>query len=150
MSENDEDVGDAGAELRADSRPITTDQFVQLMSAIKTSQDQFQKDLCTFKDEVRQGKEESATKALKRARHEKPYQCRSKGNEEQAGFNAKVEEALAEAQLDLPGPGTFQALESAHKAIERGRRLIAERQKLIRIADRSELGWNVVSEYTAD
>ena len=64
---------------------------MQLMSAIKTSQDQFQRDLCAFKDEIRQGQEEAATKALKRARHERPYQYKRKGNEEQAGFNAKVD-----------------------------------------------------------
>ena len=28
--------------------------------------------------------------------------------------------------------------------------MIAERQKLIRIAERSELGWSVVAEYNAD
>ena len=70
-------------------------------------------------------------------RHEKPYQYKRKGNEEQARFNAKVDEAS-------------QALERAHKAIDRGKRLIAERQKLIRIADSSDLKWNVTSEYTVD
>ena len=34
--------------------------------------------------------------------------------------------------------------------LKEGRALIAERQKLIKIADRSELGWAVVNEYTAD
>ena len=29
-------------------------------------------------------------------------------------------------------------------------KLLAERQKLIKIADRSEYGWGVVAEYTAD
>ena len=36
------------------------------------------------------------------------------------------------------------------KALERGRELLGECQKLIKIADRSELGWGVVAEYTAD
>ena len=62
------------------------------------------------------------------------------------GFNATGDEA----QLDLPPSRTSHALERAHKAIKRGRQLIAERQKLIRIADRSDLGWSVVSEYTVD
>ena len=97
-----------------------------------------------------QGQEEAATKVLKRARHEKPSQYKKKGNEEQASFNTCIDELLAEAQLDLPGPGSSAALEHAHKALERGRRLIAERQKLICVADCSELGWIVVSEYTVD
>ena len=129
---------------------IPETQFSQLLSAIKESHARFDAKLTDFREEMRQFQEEAATKALKRARHEKPYQFKRKGNEEQATFNAQVDEALAEAQLELPGPSTSPALERAHKAIERGRRLLAERQKLIRIADRSELGWSVVSEYTAD
>ena len=42
------------------------------------------------------------------------------------------------------------AVKKAQNALTGGRKLIAERQKLIKIADRSELGWAVVSEYTAD
>ena len=129
---------------------MSTDQFAELMSTIRESQARVQEELAVFKDEVRQGQEEAVAKALKRARHEKPYQYRRKGNEEQASFNARVDEALADAQLELPGSGTSPALERAIKALERGRRLIAERQKLIRIADRSDFGWSVVSEYTAD
>ena len=33
-----------------------------------------------------------------------------KGNEDQVSFNAYIDEALAEAQLDLPGPGTSMAI----------------------------------------
>ena len=42
------------------------------------------------------------------------------------------------------------AVKKAKDALARGRKLLAERQKLIKIADRSDLGWAVVSEYTAD
>ena len=63
-------------------------------------------ELSAFKDEVHQGQEEAATKAIKRARFEKPYQYKKKGKEEQASFNACVDEALAEVQLELPEAGT--------------------------------------------
>ena len=36
------------------------------------------------------------------------------------------------------------------KAKQRGREVLAHRQKLIRVVDRSELGWAVVAEYEAD
>ena len=91
------------------------DQFVQLMSMVCESQVRLQDELSVFKDKVCQGQEEVATKALKRVRHEKPYQYQSKGNEEQASFTACVIEALAEAQLELPGVGTSLALEHAIK-----------------------------------
>ncbi len=80
----------------------------------------------------------SATAALKRAKHDKPYSFKKKGNEEQATFNARIDEALAETQSTLAGAGTSPALERAQQSLERGRKLLAERQKLIRIADRSE------------
>ena len=38
----------------------------------------------------------------------------------------------------------------AQQAIEKGKQLLVHRQKLIRIADRSELGWMVVDEYEED
>ena len=114
---------------------------MQLLSAIKESHARFDAKFTDFREEMRQCQQEVVTKALKRARHEKPYQFKRKGNEEQAAFNAQVDEALAEGQLELPGQSTSPALERAYKAIKRGRQLLAKRQKLICIADRSELGW---------
>ena len=106
--------------------------------------------LSAFKEEVHQGQEDAVTKALRRARYEKPYQFCRKGNKEQTSFNVRVDEALSDAQLDLPRPGTSPALKRAYKSVKRGRHLIAERQKLIHIANHSELGWSMVAEYTAD
>ena len=62
-----------------------------------------------FRTEVRQGQEEAAAKALKRARYEKPYAFKRKGNEEQAEFNAKVDETAAEAEAELMEAGTSAA-----------------------------------------
>ena len=42
------------------------------------------------------------------------------------------------------------AIQRAKTAVEEGKHLLAERQKLIKIADRSANGWSVVAEYTAD
>ena len=38
----------------------------------------------------------------------------------------------------------------AKESLDEGLRLIATRQKLIKIADRSKYGWGVVAEYKAD
>ena len=83
-------------------------------------------------------------------RHDKPYAFRCKGNEEQASFNEKVEEVFAEAQAELSDVRSSPALERAQEALTQGMKLLAERQKLIKIADRSEYGWGVVAKYTAD
>ena len=64
-------------------------------------------------------------------------------------MNEKIDEALLEAETGLgaTGPTTTSAVKkAAQEAIAEGRKLIAERQKLIN----SDLGWAVVAEYTAD
>ena len=75
-----------------------------------------------------------------------------KGNEEQAVFNAKLDEKVAKAEAELPGagPSTTPAVQRAMDALKEGQRLLTERQKLIKIADHSEYGWGVVAEYTTD
>ena len=45
---------------------------------------------------------------------------------------------------------TPPAIEKAKEALQEGEQLITARQKLIRIADRSEFGWITVSEYEED
>ena len=57
---------------------------------------------------------------------------------------------LVEVQADLPGLCKLPALDCICKTFERGRELIAVQQKLIRIADSSELGWSVVAECNAE
>ena len=61
-----------------------------------------------FQEDIRQGQEDSAAKALKRAKYDKPYVFKRKGNEAQALFKAKVDEALVQADSDIadisPGP----------------------------------------------
>lgn len=59
---------------------------------------------------------------------------------------------MAEANLELSQvvPSSSPALSRAKETIESGLKLLAERQKLIKIADRSEHGWGVVTKYTAD
>ena len=133
---------------------MTQDQFSLLMGAFSASQTRIEERFAEFRAEIRLGQEDAAAKALKRARYEKPYEYKRKGNQEQAAFNAKVDEAVAEAELliEEAGPSTAPAMERAKEALKKGRQFLAERQKLISssVADRSEHGWGVVQEYTAD
>ena len=137
--------------------PLTTvsaDQFLQLMAAIYASQLRMDDKLVKFRDKIRQGQENAAAKALKRARYDKPHVFRKRGNEEQANFNAKVDEALAQAASNLSAiaatPASTAAFQRVKEAIERSWLLLEECQKLIRLDDRSDHGWRVVDEYTAN
>ena len=47
-----------------------------------------------YKSDVRQAQDEAATKAVNRVRRQKPYEFKRKAREEQAHFNAQVEESV--------------------------------------------------------
>ncbi|XP_060585380.1 uncharacterized protein LOC132741266 [Ruditapes philippinarum] len=74
------------------------------------------------------------------------YVFKRKSCEDQLKFNVKVSNALKETaskvnEMDLSG---------ASECISEGLSLLSNRQKLIRIADSSELGWLVVKEYQSN
>ena len=106
--------------------------------------------LADFKADVQQAQDEAATKAVNRVQNDKPYHYKKKAHEEQARFNAQVEESVQEAHDAFAAIEDSPAIQRARDALGKGARLLADRQKLIKIADRSDNGWGVVAEYTAD
>ena len=72
-----------------------------------------------------------------------------KSSKEQAVVDKSVCQTLMEVQFELTEPITSSAIEHAHKALKQGtctctcRKLISKRQKLLRITDHLELGWNM-------
>ena len=110
------ELQDAMADDESESREgaaMTEDQFALLIGAFSASQARMEERFAEFRAEIRLGQEDDAAKALKRARYEKPYEYRA--IKDQAAVNAKVDEAVAEAEyipdrrdwtIDSPGPGT--------------------------------------------
>ena len=68
---------------------------------------------------------------------EERYQFKRKGNELQHVFNEEVKEAIDGALPPLDSPDTA---ERAKQLLRKGSDMLCERQKLIKIADRSDLG----------
>ena len=129
---------------------LSGSQVASLLSAIQQSERHLDNKLADFKADVRQAHDEAATKAVSKMRHDKPYEYKKKSHEEQARFNAQVEETVQEVQEALTALEETPSLQRARDALEKGARLLTERQKLIKIAHRSANGWGVVTEYTAD
>ena len=76
---------------------------------------------------------------------------RRKAHREQFDFNEHVTECLETAAEEIDKkPADTTSLNKAKAPLEQGLELLATRQKLIKVTDRSELGWKVVSEYEAD
>ncbi|XP_052809281.1 uncharacterized protein LOC128237738 [Mya arenaria] len=69
-----------------------------------------------------------------------------KSNEEQYKINSRVLEKIETAGSHVQA----QNLTAAHEAIVQATELLKHRQKLVFLADTSELGWRVVSEYEAN
>ena len=133
--------------LQATALPAS--QFTALLAAIQDSERKLDGKLAEFKSDVRKAQEDATAKAIARARQDKPYEYKKKSHDEQARFNRQVEDAVSEAREAIDEEDS-PAISRAKQALEKGAHLLAERQKLIKIADRSANGWNVVAEYTAD
>ena len=87
---------------------LSRSQFASLLAAIKDSESRLDQRFSDFK-----GAQEEAAKAAKRVRHEKPYDYKKKAHEEQATFNAKVQDALKEATDALDDTADSPAIQRA-------------------------------------
>ena len=123
------------------SNQLPGPQFAALLAAIRESEHRLDRKLVDFRVDVQQAQDEAATKAVNRMRHDKPYEFKKKAHEEQARFNTQVQESVQEAHDALATIEDSPALLRAQEALEKGGRLLSERQKLIKIADRSANGW---------
>ena len=75
-----------------------------------------------------------------------PYKFKRKGNEQQFLFNQKISLKTASAVNSLKR----NKIEQAWEKLQEGMHLITKRQKLIKLADKSEHGWATVNEYLDD
>ena len=71
---------------------------------------------------------------------------KKKGNEQQFNFNRKVAKSSNSALKALENGNIPKAKEELNKGIS----LINTRQKIIKLADKSEFGWATVQEYVSD
>ena len=89
---------------------------------------------------------ELTAKAAKAARLSLSTEWKSVHNKKAYQSNEEVMEELTRAEHNLEKGNVDFALE----CIKTGKSLLQNRMKLIRIADREELGWKVVKHYEAD
>ena len=142
----------------SDDERINGSQFSQIMRALEASQTRLEEKFEQFKGEVRDGQEKVAASAVRKVRQDTPFVFKKKSHQEQAKVNDRIEESITEAETQLAevaadayeGSQLASKVESIQQSLKRGKKIVAERQKLLKIADRSEFGWAVVAEYTAD
>ena len=103
---------------------------------------------------VRRGQEEAAERSERISKKEH-FSFKRKGNEMQHQFNDKVADKVAAAaaaigKVETASSSAKALLERAAKELNEGMALLVHRQKIIKLADRSEAGWSVVEEYEGD
>ena len=123
------------------SAAVTKAEFNELMEGI-------QDNMSNMKRELSEDREAADDRLVKKMRLTKGVEFKRKGNEKQHVFNEAVRDKFECASKALSA--TPPAVEKAREALKEGEELITARQKLIRIADRSEYGWNTVAEYEED
>ena len=99
---------------------------------------------------------------MKRIRQsiDRPHKFKKRGNEEQFMINSKAIAKLEDtgdhlAPLLEKDPATFTdgdmaSLMSANSTLDEGKDILFHRQKLIKLADKSDSGWKIVEEYESN
>ena len=118
---------------------VSKAEFDRLLLAMEGIQQQMRsmKKLCDDRDAANE-------RLVKRIKLDKGPIFKRKSNEKQFHFNEQVLEKVSIAADSVAA--TPPAVERAKEALKEGEGLITARQKVIRIADRSEFGWATVEE----
>ena len=98
-----------------------------------------------FEETLRASNTELAQAVVRESAND-PYVFKRKGNKFQSDFNKKIFNKQEQALTALKA----KQYEKAKQELEEGTQLIAKRQKVIKLADKSEFGWETVNEYLAD
>ena len=105
--------------------------------------------------DVHAGQDVAAERVVKKLKRDRGLEFKKKGHEKQFLFNDEIKDrmesaASSVAKVNSSSAQDRAALEEAKKKLEEGIQAISQRQKLIRLADRSEFGWDAVNEYEKD
>lgn len=140
-----------------DGGAVSQDQFARLMAAIASSKTAVEEQMQGFKRELKESQERVTESVVKKVRRSKCPEFKRRGNEIQFSFNEQVAEKMETVDEELNKLGSVAsssagatALDKAKEAVKEGTELLQKRQKLIKLADRSEYGWDLVKEYESD
>lgn len=144
-------MSDSELELNPPAAEAPKDSLATILDEIRQSEKRMERRLKQLESDVQRSQEEAVEKAAKKARRDRSFTFRRKAHREQFEFNERVAECLEKATDEVAKrPVDATSLDKAKAALDQGLELLASRQKLIKIADRSEFGWKVVAEYEAD
>ena len=132
---------------------VEDEPYAEITAAVKRQIAQSNKDLMK---RVEERQESTISEAIKRAlaacsestsKKQKPDPTfKAQGNKVRYEANEEIKDKIAQAVKAIDS----KDLEVAKAALEQGTKLVDKQQKLIRLADREEHGWEVVRHYLSD
>ena len=138
-------TGGEGSSSDASGSGVSRAQMDLLMATMRQG---LRDEMSALKRELAVEREAADEKLVKKLKLEKAPVFRKKGHEKQYRHNEEVRLKLTDAKSALEEhPLT---VEKAKTFLEEGEKIILERQKHIKIADRSDNGWATVEEYMED
>ena len=123
---------------------MATDRMEELLGTLN----ELKGEMSAMKRALEVDREAAEQRLVKKLKLDPPPTFKKKSHEKQFLFNSTVEDKLDACVVALQE--TPPAIEKAKSVLEEGKLLITKRQKLIKIADRSEYGWATVDEYVED
>ena len=138
-----------------DLKETQTSNQKEMSDKIAANQLEMMEKMNKLERDVYAGQDDAADRVVKRLKREKGLEFKKKGHEIQYLFNEglgdKMESASAAlAKVNATGASDKTALDQAKAELQEGMQAITQCQKLIRLADRSEFGWDAVNEYEKD
>ena len=135
------------------------DALLRSVESLKRTQDHNQEamsvKLSRLESDVKASQEDAAQQLAKKIRRERVPEFRKKGHERQFNFIEEVKERVETAtdllaKVKTDSDRDAATLKAASEELEAGMKALIMRQNHIRMADRSELGWQVVEAYESD
>lgn len=137
------DAGQIQSSISDEVNRVVSRQLSELLSSL---QNMIDSRLSVFQQNIQQI---SASQISKIEDNLNFYVFRKKGNENRYKHKARVLTKLKESREYL-NCGSDDGVESAKSSIAEGIEMVKNRQKVIKLADSSQLGWKVVQEYQAN
>ena len=133
-----------------------TEAVADLLKRLTDAHEATQRQLTQLQQQVTSAQVASTKLVVQKIEEERGYTFRKKGHEKQWRFNkavySHIDNALDELEKLPPATDdkTAKIVENVREELTQGREEIANRQKKIKMADRSEYSWGMVEAYERD